>query len=172
MAIINVCAAMTPVRIAIIAGALCCSSVWAQDSSKAVAAEALLEASRVEQMIEQMYAQMPQMMSSLMPQAGPDGPSTEEMQSLMQGAMAFIDERIGYQALKPDYIALYMDTYSEEDLIALTEFMESPLGQRFLDKTPELMTKTSLLVQERMGNAMPELLELMQSEFDAMNTSK
>ncbi len=172
MALISMSACRVLGRTLILTGFLFGSSLWAQDNTKAAAAEALLEASRVKEMMEQMYAQMPQMIAGLMPPRSPDGPSAEQMQTLMERALTFIDERIGYETLKPDYIELYTDTYSEEDLVALTEFMESPLGQRFLDKTPELMNNTSLLVQERMGDAMPELLELMQLEFETMEASQ
>ncbi len=142
------------------------ATAWSQDD-KLAAAEALLEATRVEAMMNQMYAQMPQMLAGLLP-TGPNAPPPEDLQALMEKTMGFIDERIGYAALKPEYVTLYADTYTEEDMVALTEFMESPLGQRFLDASPDLMARTSTLVQQRMSEAMPELLEFVQSEVNAL----
>lgn len=139
----------------------------ADDSSKEAAAEALIEATRIESMMAQMYAQIPQMIGGLLPQ-GPNAPTQEDMQKLMERTVGFIDERIGYQAMKPEYVAMYADAYSEEDLLALTEFMESPLGQRFLDATPELMAQASTMARQRMSEAMPELLEIVESELRAL----
>lgn len=151
--------------------AVTAKSARADESSKSAAAEALLEVMRVEAMMDQMYAQIPQMIGGFMPQ-GPDAPPPEDMQVLLERIVAFLDERIGYEVMKPDYIALYADSYSEEDMLALTDFMDSPLGQRFLDATPELMIRTSVLVQERMQQTMPDLLEFMEAEVQAMKESQ
>lgn len=144
----------------------------ADEDSHRAAAERLLEASRVEAMTEQMYAQMPQMLSQMIAQGDTSGMSAEQRQQLLTTAMDFVEKRVGYAAMKPDYVTLYAEAYSEEDLDALADFMESPLGQRFLDATPELMMSASELAQQRMMDAMPEMMQLLAEEAQEMGLER
>ncbi len=66
-----------------------------------------------------------------------------------------------YQTLKPDFIRIYPDTYTEEELDGLVKFYESPAGQAFVNKMPVVMTKTMELVQQRMQTLMPHMQERM-----------
>ena len=49
-----------------------------------------------------------------------------------------------------DKIKVYADTFTEEELKGLISFYKSPVGQKFIEKTPELMKRSMELSQKRM----------------------
>lgn len=68
----------------------------------------------------------------------------------------------------PDYIRIYRETFTEEELQSLIAFYESPAGQMFIRKTPEIMDKMSDLLRmkmvfilSRMNTALNETLKAL-----------
>lgn len=53
-----------------------------------------------------------------------------------------------WQKLKQDYVKAYADVYTEGELRALITFYQSPIGQLYLDKTPELSRRLSAAHQK------------------------
>jgi len=144
---------------------------FAAEPAASAAAERLLEATRVEELTESMYGQISQMISGMAP-ADVTAEEREAMDSAMQKVMALMRERIGYAVLKDDYVRIYADAYTVDDMNALSDFFDTELGQRYLDKTPEVMAASAALAQERMMAVMPELMEVMQSEMEAARGAK
>ena len=159
------------VAAAILAAAACAPARpgLAQEAAPghAAAAERLLEALRTRELTAQMMEQLPAMIAPVLP-AG-DGTDAAARDELMRSAIEFIDARIGYDALEDDYVALYVAAYDEADTVALADFFESDLGRRYTDAMPGLLTATGQLVQERLGAAMPELIEHLQAEAERLS---
>lgn len=144
---------------------LCAASAGAtaDEASHREAAAELLEASRAEAIIDQVYAQMPQMLSAMSAQMGLPPEKAAEVEEAMPSIMDFMTEKMSWEVLEPEYVAIYAENYSEEDLRGLTDFYQSDLGQRFLESTPQVMQQSSEVVQQRMMTIVPELMERMQS---------
>jgi len=85
--------------------------------------------------------------------------------------MAKIADFIGWDKMKSDYIAIYSDVYSEEELNALINFLKTPVGQKMVKKNPQLMQKTLEIMQQKMLVLMPEL-ERMGQAFAAAQEEK
>ncbi len=71
-------------------------------------------------------------------------------------------------ALKPLFLKVYMDTYTEEELDGILAFYKSPAGQAFVAKTPQLMQRSMQLMQEQMANVQPRLEEASKEFTDEM----
>ena len=70
-------------------------------------------------------------------------------------------------------IETYASVYSEEELRELAGFYNSPLGQKFVRKMPELMTATMQMTQEMMLDFVPRMQEIeaeLQAELKAART--
>lgn len=50
-----------------------------------------------------------------------------------------------WDAMRPELVRLYADTYTEAELKQLAAFYKTPLGQKTLTKTPELLQKTAMI---------------------------
>jgi hypothetical protein len=71
-------------------------------------------------------------------------------------------------------IALYAETFTEQELEDLARFYRSPLGQKALSKVPELMKRGAEIGLEAAKANQPELermLEAKRKEFDAADAA-
>jgi len=48
-------------------------------------------------------------------------------------------EDLSYDKLEPEYIKIYQDTFSEEEIQGMITFYETPVGQSVITKMPLIM---------------------------------
>lgn len=75
--------------------------------------------------------------------------------------MDLMMKELCWENLKPEFEKLYAETYSAEELRGLVKFYQSPLGQKFIEKQPEMQQKSMAMVQRMMMRIMPKLNALM-----------
>jgi len=73
-----------------------------------------------------------------------------------------VTDSLGWKALEPEYVTLYASTFSEEEIDGLLAFYKSPVGQVFLDKTPELTQKSGVIAQAKMAELQPKMRAMME----------
>ncbi len=78
----------------------------------------------------------------------------------MQKMMDLFMKEISWDNLKEDYISIYAETFTEEELKGLVTFYKSPVGRKFIEKQPELMKRTMEISQEKMMELIPKMQEL------------
>ena len=52
--------------------------------------------------------------------------------------------------MKDDYIDLYMDKFTEEELVELGEFYKTDLGKKLMEQTPELVLRGMSIGQKKL----------------------
>jgi len=97
---------------------------------------------------------------------------TDELRQVLRD---FMDEHFRYEDMEPDFIRVYADLFTEEEIRGLTAFYRSPAGARFVELTPELTSQVQQITMQRMTDAMPELMrrimEAMEDEEQAPGTT-
>ncbi len=144
----------------VIVALLLCPAAFGQTSTKTAKIEELFRLTKTDQLQKQMMTQM----SAMLKQQTMNGLTPEQQQSThaaSQNIMDFVSEKMGWEAMKPDFIKLYDDTYTEDEISGILLFYESPPGKAMLAKTPVLMTNTMALIQKRMADIKPELDQLI-----------
>ena len=116
--------------------------------------EAVLAASRSEALLEVMYANVEQSMRQGMAQALSGQPLSGQQQRMLESvprqyAMAMREE-LSWASLKPLYVKIYQETFSQEEIDGLLAFYSGPVGKTFLDKMPATLQKLNLAMQPRM----------------------
>ena len=71
----------------------------------------------------------------------------------------FMEEHFRYEELEPEFIRIYKELFTEEELRSFTEFYRSPAGRRMALLTPELQAATSGVASARMEELTPLLME-------------
>lgn len=143
------------------AALLCIStSGFAQEDKRATLAEELLTLMDIQENIEKSFAavkrmQMAQFQSMDMPDEG-----RENVISYQQKIMDFLSQEMSWDKLKTDYISIYAETFSEEEIQGLIDFYKSPIGQKFIEKQPELMERSMRISQKQMMALMPKLKKM------------
>jgi hypothetical protein len=138
----------------------------AQTQSRDALAEELLVVMQVKESIEQSIAaaraMLPAQMEELRAATGqpPSAPaSTNDVNKLFD----LIAKELSWENMEKDYVALYADMFSEEELRGMIAFFESPVGRTWLAKQPEIARRSLQFSQ----NLMMRLLPAMQSRHDA-----
>ena len=88
---------------------------------------------------------------------------------MMNRVVAQVEERMSWDKLKPEYMKVYADVFSEEEITGIVAFYKTPIGHAMLDKMPLLMSKSMEISQRRMAGLMPEIQRQMQ---EVMQKSK
>jgi hypothetical protein len=130
----------------------------ADETSKAAKIEELMRITKAESMSTQVAGQVRAMMMNQLNAAGvASGKSSAEAAEVMNKLVAQIQERLSWQKLKPDYVKLYAEVFTEEEITGIVAFYKTPIGQAMLQKMPLLMSKTMELVQRQTAGMMPEI---------------
>ena len=149
----------------------CFSPLHAQDEAKRAAAEELLKAMHIDEMMANQKETMKKMADAFMPK----DLSAEELkvaQEIQAKTMETVSQQLSWEVLKPDFIQAYSQVYTEQELKDLTAFYQTPVGQKFIEKMPELQARTMEIIQKRMATIMPAMLTAMKDAAQKAKAAK
>jgi hypothetical protein len=156
---------------------LACSAPLARadEASQRAAVEELLKVMRADEMMNNMMAKqkeafakmIPSFMSKDMPAAS--ALSAQEMQSKIMDA---VYSQLTWESLKPDFIQIYAEVFTEKEIKDLTAFYGTPLGQKLLEKMPELTGKSMQIMQKRMVTIMPEMQKIIKETIQEAKSAQ
>ncbi|OQX26511.1 MAG: hypothetical protein BWK80_10065 [Desulfobacteraceae bacterium IS3] len=147
-------------------------ALHADDASRVAAAEKLLSVMNLKEMTAQILSQIKDMqMAQIMNTVSSEKDRADS--KVFQGKMMdFLTKELSWENLKGDYVNLYAEVFTEEELKGLTDFHSSPIGQKYLKKTPELMRRSMQISQERMMKILPEIQKMTQEWDRKQKTSE
>ncbi len=67
--------------------------------------------------------------------------------------------RMSWETMRPQYVKLYSDTFSESEIDGMLTFYESPVGKALFEKMPLLMRKSMVLGAAQMQDLLPSIQE-------------
>ena len=74
---------------------------------------------------------------------------------------AFFEKYIGWAALKNDISAMYLRTFSEDELKKINDFYITPAGQKVISVLPELVQQRNQLAMTRLQQNIGELQQII-----------
>jgi hypothetical protein len=89
-------------------------------------------------------------------------------QDFQDRALTIVSDRVGWKAVEPDYVKLYMNTYSEQEINGILAFYKSPVGQAMLTKAPQLSAGVVQIVHTRMGDYQTKMQALQDDYMKQM----
>jgi uncharacterized protein len=128
----------------------------AQEMTKQAKIERMLTLSHVDRMMDQMMEQIKTITSSQLP-ANVTPEQRAKVEETTTKIMDLVKQRLSWDKMRPEYVKLYSDTYSDEEVNGILAFYESSAGQAMLEKMPELMAKSMALAQAQMSDILPEI---------------
>lgn len=145
---------------------LATGNAWADDASKAAKVEEFFRLSKLERTYSQVIHMVAEQAKAGVIQQIRGAKVTPEMEADIDAYFKqisdLVSEYMGWEKLKPEYVQLYADAYTEEELDAIVAFYASPVGQSMVEKTPTLMAKSSEISQRKLAAASPVLQQMMQ----------
>jgi hypothetical protein len=85
---------------------------------------------------------------------------------------AFYKKCLNYQTLKEEVAKVYCQMFTPEELRQLIAFYKSPTGRMFVQKSPELTVKITMMTQEIVTKNMPELIKAIQTKAQQLQQKK
>jgi len=131
---------------AVIAG----SPARAQEITKEAKIERILTLTKAESMMDRMLGPMRAM--SAQATAGMTSDEQAKAQATQEKILDLM--KTAWTKLRPQYVKLYSETFSDQEIDGLLAFYQSPTGQAMVEKTPELMAKFMVLM-------MPEIQRIV-----------
>ena len=138
------------------------STAVASTESHRQAVEEMLSISRVDKMIEPMMENVMSVMQQQMSQVEIPEDKKPIVEKYNQKIIETLRQEMRWERMKDDFVNLYLDVYTEEEIRGLTEFYKSPLGQKMLDKMPELMQASLQISQGLLQQTLPKIQQLSQ----------
>ena len=89
------------------------------------------------------------------------GERAEKAQVRTKQLMDLIAKEMSWDNLKDDYISIYAETFTEEELKGIIKFYKTPIGQKFVKETPELMKRSMEISRKQMKELMPKIKSII-----------
>ena len=128
----------------------------AQQLTKEAKIQRLLDVMNADAMIDQMLEQIKAMTASQVP-PGTTLEQAAKAREIQSKILDLVKARISWEKMRPQYVRLYGETFSEEEISGMLAFYESPSGRAMLAKMPALVTKVMEVAQAQMKDLLPEI---------------
>lgn len=144
------------------------SAAWADEVSRRAEVEEYMWLIKIDEMYAKSTAAIGQQMQSgnFLKMMGLDT-VTPELQALANCAIAtaqkVVEKYLSWGKLKPDYVQIFAEAFSEQELDDLIAFYRTPSGRALVEKTPGTMDKARLVVQRKMGEMQAEIRATMEA---------
>ncbi len=149
-------------RLTVVCTLLFAPLAFADQASKSAKIEQLLAAMNVEQQQKEMLGQIQQLVTSQVKSQMPSQPDAAKIEDLQKKMFALIGEETSWQKMKPVFVQVYSDTYTEPEIDGILAFYKSPAGRAMVDKQPTLTSKMMTSMQAQMGEIMTKIQKLLQ----------
>jgi len=122
-----------------------------------VAAAKLLDVLKIDENFDNSMQQAIQMQSGMLDQMGLSDEEKSLAQKSMSDSMKVVMDKFSWANMKNMFVEIYAEVFTAEELNGVVEFYESPAGQKFVDKQPQLTQVTMQKMQAIMMEMMPEI---------------
>ena len=132
----------------------------ADEAAKNAKIEEMLVLTKADALIHQVFEQMKGMQQSEIAKLDLPTEAQPTVKEYQDKIFALMQDRMSWTKLKPAYIKIYGDTFSEEEISGIVDFYKSPVGRAMLEKMPMLVQKSITVAQAQLGEIMPEIRRL------------
>lgn len=136
-------------------------STNADEDSKHKLAEELISVMQIHNMADKMFEQAKLLQMSEIKNIISLGGNDAGAQELQEEITALIKKEFEWEVLKNNYIAVYEEVFNEDEIQGLLDFHKSTLGQKLIEKNPEIIRKSMEIGQKRMVTIIPGVQKLI-----------
>jgi hypothetical protein len=163
------------VVVLVLALAVAPCAAHADEASKRAKVEELISVMHMDRMMNQMLEAMKGQTEQMMQQSpGADSmtPEQKKIETDYQAkALQIVIDSMGWKAMEPQFVTLYAQNFTEDEIDGMVTFYKSPTGQAVLNKMPQLMTSTMQLTQSLMVDVQPKLNALREDMVKQMDAA-
>jgi len=125
-------------------------------------ADECLNLTGVQKAADMAVAQMSQVYDQLLGKIEMSEKQKQRAVELQNKLQQLILDELNWEKIKTEYIMLYANTYTIEELKGMIQFYGSEVGQSIMQKLPIVTQKSMLMIQEKMQAIIPKGQKLIQ----------
>ncbi len=134
----------------------------AQEPSKEAKISQVLALMKAEALTDQVFERMKTETAS-MSAANATEKERAHAQEIQAKIMDLVKDRMSWEKMRPVYVKMYSETFTDEEIDGMLAFYQSPAGRAMLEKMPQLVSKIMALAQSQMAGLMPEIERLIKA---------
>lgn len=146
---------------------LFCSKVAIAEPASESSIKQLLAVTQAQKLVEGMRGQFDLLMNNAIEQAlkgkTPTAKHQQAIDNMKNRMVALLQGELTWEKLEPQYLRLYQDSFTEEEVAGILSFYETPAGQAIIYKMPVLMQKSMIEMQKRMGGIVPQIQKIQEN---------
>src|SRR6185312_10837723 len=73
-----------------------------------------------------------------------------EVNAMVEKVTAAMQQELSWSKIEPIYIQVYTETFTEDEINGMAAFYAGPVGRAALEKMPQVMQRTVVLMQPMM----------------------
>lgn len=154
--------------IAFFASIVFASAAWSAPPSPE-SIETLFTLTKQEKLLDSMYAYADQNMRQSMLNSVRGQQLSAEQRRVLDAMPAkftqVLREEMTWGKLRPLYVQLYLESFTQEEVDGLIGFYNSPAGLAYIEKMPVVMEKSMTMMQSLVGPMMAKLNAAMQQSI-------
>jgi len=127
-------------------------------------AEEIMKLTNMQKMMDQTKVQIQQMQIRVMQQLEVSEKDKKGVAEFQNKINEMIFNELTWDNIKSEYIKLFVDVYTIDELKGLVQFYKSPAGQSLIKKQPIIMQKSMMISQSKIQKLIPKLKK-MTDEF-------
>lgn len=126
-------------------------------ASHVAAAKDLLRLLRVQDSVPPMVAQLSLLITEQIQQWNPPEDQKEEVEKTIDQVNEALAGEINWTNLESDYVVLYTETFTEEELKQIARFFRSGAGAKYIASVPGIQQRTLNIGELRMARVQPRI---------------
>jgi uncharacterized protein len=151
--------AVKAVFVALLLGLACLDAAAAPPSPESL--DRLLKAMDAEQTVKNVQQYGEAMTKGTIERVAQVRPLTPEqrkkLDAVAEKQAAVMRDEMSWATMKPMYVQIYSETFTQEEIDGLIAFYESPAGRAFISKMPMVLQKSMSFMQNRMDGMMQKM---------------
>lgn len=151
-----------PLLVIAAASAALCLTAQPAASAKDAKIEELFKVTKVDQLQDQVVDQMRGILANMFDQPGVPAEVRAYRKELEDEVFVLIKKRINWQDMKPQFLKVYSEVLTDEEVDSLLAFYKTPGGTALLQKMPVLMKRGMEIGQSQMKDVIPEVQQVVE----------
>ncbi len=138
---------------------LLAGGAWADDASRTAKADELLRLTKGDQNFKPLLARAQALLRG---QAMQQVPAGADKAAFNQKVTQILTDELNWDKLRPQFVKLYADKFTEEELDGILAFFKSPVGQAWTTKSLDVNSEAVKISGEALQGAQAQIRKLVE----------
>jgi uncharacterized protein len=137
----------------------------ADEASRRAKAQEMLTLLHLDRVMDQLMNNMMEQVSTTSRQmfgANIKPEDQAKIDEFQKQVFQLIQSQLGWKALEPEYVTIYANNFTDEQLDAILAFYKSPTGIALVEKLPTLTAQGMQLAQSKMLLLQPQMKQMIE----------